>query len=321
MIDFFSSEHHFGPHLRPVYDALPESERGRFLQRRRAYYRGPDSKLVAVASYGDMKKCVRSGVPIALFEHGAGFAFLGVDRKTMPMWGGSYAGGPNRQYASFFPSTNRWVRDANLARYPDTPAPIVGCPKMDALVARPALANERPVIAVSAHWECRAIPETRAALPHYHAQLEELARVALEEGWTVLGHGHPRAQGVLRLLWRELGWEFVPDFNEVAARADLYVADATSTLYEFAALDRPVVVLDAPWYRRDVYHGLRFWDHADLGVRVSEPDQLLPAIRESLEYDPNSTERHEAVREVYPYLGRSAPRSAQVLRGFVERTG
>ena len=58
------------------------------------------------------------------------------------------------------------------------------------------------------------------------------------------------------------------DFDEVMERSTLYICDNSSTLYEFASTGRPVVVLNAPWFRRDIEHGLRFWEHADVGVSV-----------------------------------------------------
>ena len=45
------------------------------------------------------------------------------------------------------------------------------------------------------------------------------------------------------------GIEYVPDFDDVLRRADVYACDNSSTLYEFASTGRPVVVLNAPWYR------------------------------------------------------------------------
>ncbi len=44
-----------------------------------------------------------------------------------------------------------------------------------------------------------------------------------------------------------------------------------------AYLFRRNITLNAPWYRRDVEHGLRFWDNPP-GRMVDGPDQLLDMI-------------------------------------------
>ena len=93
---------------------------------------------------------------------------------------------------------------------------------------------------------------------------------ALAERWTVLGHGHPRILDQLMPVYEELGIEPAYTFEEVLDRASVYCCDNSSTLFEFASLDRPVVVLNPPWYRREVEHGLRFWEAATVGVQVGD---------------------------------------------------
>jgi CDP-glycerol glycerophosphotransferase (TagB/SpsB family) len=116
-------------------------------------------------------------------------------------------------------------------------------------------------------------------------------------------------------LWRQLGIEHVTLFDAVAARADLYVCDNSSTLYEFAALGRPVVVLNSPAYRRDLDLWPRFWRCADVGVQVDRPDDLEVAIHLALDDPPAIAARRRAVvDEVYPLLdGRAAQRSAEAI--------
>ena len=105
-------------------------------------------------------------------------------------------------------------------------------------------------------------------------------------------------------------------FEDVVRRADLYIADNTSTLFEFAALDRPVIVLNAPWYRRGVEHGLRFWEFADVGVQVDDPESLVDAIGRALE-DRDGSRRRSIVRALYANLGDATARAADELATFL----
>jgi CDP-glycerol glycerophosphotransferase (TagB/SpsB family) len=98
------------------------------------------------------------------------------------------------------------------------------------------------------------------------------------------------------------------------SRADLYVADNTSTLYEFAATDRPVVVLSPPFYRRETYHGLRFWDHIP-GIECSHTDHLEACIEEALIDTPSrKKQRRAAVEGAYgPQDGKATERAVEAI--------
>jgi hypothetical protein len=84
--------------------------------------------------------------------------------------------------------------------------------------------------------------------------------------------GHPRDGGAYhrarhaRIEWIEVGAMY--------QRADLLIADNTSLMYEMAHLGRSVIALNAPWFRRDVEHGLRFWSHVP-GIQMESPADLM----------------------------------------------
>jgi hypothetical protein len=153
----------------------------------------------------------------------------------------------------------------------------------------------------------------RSAYTHYRTALPALA-----ERYTLIGHGHPRAWARLERVWRKLGVEPVARFEEVCRRAALYVADNTSTLYEFASTGRPVVVLNAPWYRRSVEHGLRFWQASGVGVHANEPGQLLGAVAVAMD-DPGWQRelRERALRLVYANRRGAAELAAQALEEWL----
>jgi hypothetical protein len=299
---FVASQPHWQHHLRPVYDALEESERGGFSPRRSPI----TGSILVTASFTDYRVSMAAGRgrPVVLFEHGAGFSFS----SDHP----SYAGGKGREKAAMLPAPNRWVQTRNLAAYPGIPAPIVGVPKMDALSQMPD--PDEGIVAISFHWECQAAPETRSALEHYRPGLAALAK---HFKGRIIGHGHPKAWHQISSAFRRVGIPPVQEFQEVVRRASVYVNDCSSTLYEFAALGRPVVVMNAPFYRRDVHHGLRFWDHADVGVEATGPKDLIEAIEEALEDRPQQqARRRAAVEEVYPHLGQAVERAVSELRDW-----
>lgn len=326
MIGALAYEPHFLDHLAPVWHALPESERGEFrtdpalAPRARALGIEPvevpypkaipaepapsfAGRLTLVASYGDLKKGRRMGLgPFVYLEHGIGQSYIGdAHAKEHP----SYSGGRNRAdvVLNLVPNENaaqRW-RDS----YPDTPVEVIGCPKLDTLPAK----EPGPVtVAVSTHFPCSIAPETQSALGNYLHAIEKLPH-------AVIGHGHPRYFGLDR-IYKRIGVEYVPEFTDVCRRADVYVCDNSSTLYEFAATGRPVVVLNAPSYRRDVDHGLRFWEAADVGIQVNRPSELAPAIERALAGD--TSNREHALDIVYAYRSGAAERAARAIAGLRE---
>lgn len=314
MIDFLARERHFADHLAPIWHARhkPRGLQDRFfapddlwghtasLGINPLWPPVPDRPIL-VASYGDLKRARKVGYQrIALIEHGYGQTFS----DDHP----SYAGGRDRDDVSLFLVPNKHAADRNRERNPDAKVEIVGCPKLDTLPTR------RPgplTIAVSFHWDCWRVPESASAFSYYRAILPALA-----EQYRIIGHGHPRAFSGPPLLERRYSRMQIPivrEFADVCRMADLYICDYSSTLYEFASTGRPVVVLNAPHYRKDVHHGLRFWD-AIPGIEVDEPGDLLAAVATALEDPPHLREQREAALDmVYAYRSGAAERAARAL--------
>jgi len=292
-LDAFGVEPQYLDHLLPVWEALPPEYRGT-LYDRRPDGRGP----IMVASYKEYVLSPRR--PVVFVEHGAGQSYNGRHP--------AYSGGPRRDRSILFLCPGEEVARRNRATYPSILSVAVGPPKLDPWIGKPSPGTG--IIALAFHWNAHVAPEGRSALEHYRKALPELAR-----SFHVIGHGHPRAAPTLRKVYRQAGIEYVPSFAEVLDRADLLVCDNSSVLYEFAALDRPVVVLDAPWYRRNVEHGLRFWEHADVGVRVQSPNQLGEAVGPALSDPDEVAERRRRIcRAVYGELdGRSSERAAAAV--------
>lgn len=292
-VDVIASERHFWDHLRPVWEALPAAIRGDIVGQSTRR-----DRLTMVASVSDLRA---TRGPVIYLEHGAGYIYT----TAHP----SYAGGPERERVVLFACTNQRVADANMAAYPDTPTVIVGCPKLDQLLPIPR-PNTRTVV-FAFHWNCGVVPETTSALPYMQNRLRSLAHHPAR-GWAMLGHGHPRSWPRTVAWWGRLGVPTVRDFTDAVTQGDVLVGDTTSVLYEWAALGRPVVVVNSPEYRRDVHHGLRFWEDIP-GPQVDDPDQLDATIHGILDHDTWAPERARITSAVYPYLGQSTPRTVDAI--------
>jgi len=329
-----ATEPHFVDHLAPVWQALPPETRGQFhvgsrASRARAAHHGitpakgrmPKTLdgIALAAAVGDLRRIVKitKVMPVVFFEHGCGLTYS--TRRS------SYAGAKNRPNVVQFVFPNEWSAGPQRAAHPHIPVDVIGStPKLDRwcdIERNDIPANVTPTVAVSFHWDCEIVPETRSALGHYRKALAPL-KAALAGEARIVGHSHPRIVSRASAAFREAGIEFWADFDRVLAEADLYAVDNSSTLYEFASTDRPVVALNCPLYRRHVDHGLRFWEHIP-GLECDAPDQLPDVIREALLDPPGAQERRRnAIREVYPlHDGRSAERAAELVLAALEEHG
>lgn len=294
-----AGEPQFGHHLRPVYEAL--EQRGDYITETSGRY--DTRRPIVVASYGDVKRVRRMGYTrIARMEHGAGQSY-GTGH-------GSYAGGRDHDDVSLFLTPNEYSAALWRAAYPNATVEVVGCTKLDELPRKDP--QEPLTVCVSFHWDCYLVPETVSAFSHYRSALPDLAKA-----YNLIGHGHPRAMPMLTRRYRRMNIELVPTFTEVCRRADLYVCDNSSSLFEFAATGRPVVVLNQPMYRKDVHHGLRFWDAANVGLQVERPNDLVSVVAQALRDTPKLRKaREQALEMVYAYRTGAAARAAAAITAW-----
>lgn len=312
---------HFVDHLASVWHALPAERRGTFavqpgsdrevLERAASHGIGAVVGLpaggpaVLVAASGDLNAAYRLGRPTAIMEHGIGQSYAGASAREAGR-NPSYAGGMARP-ARLFLHPNEHAASRDREAHPRARVEVVGSPFLDEMPVRGA--GPGPVIAATFHFDGTVAPEARPAFAWYRTALLELSR-----RYQVLGHGHPRVIDRLAPWYEQHGIEVVRDFRDVLRRADLLVFDNTSAGYAFAASGRPVVVLDAPDYRRDVHHGLRFWEAADVGVRISKPGDLVAAVELALTDPPEvRASRDAALDIVYAYRSGASARAAAVL--------
>jgi hypothetical protein len=220
---------------------------------------------VLVASEADARRF--RGRPVIYLEHGAGQTYVDAAEN-----GVGYAGGPRLDHVILFLApAARTVRMWEAA-YPSARAVAIGCPVLDRHHGR---TRGGRTVYVTAHWRCSVVPETWPALPTYAPELPALKAWLKERGYELVGHSHPRDQRRFRELFVKHGMGFQPDPDVVLDTAALLVADNTSLMYEAAALDIPVLALNLPTYRRDVEHGLRFWQYVP-GLQCDTPADLIP---------------------------------------------
>lgn len=281
-MDVIASRAHYAAHLAPVA-ALVEDVPG-----------------VLVASYADLCTARRTHDRIVLMQHGAGQSY-GDDHAAYP-------GGSDNDAVGLFLVPGEHPAARWRSRYPGARVEAVGSPRLDSLPRREPAGR---TVAITFHWDAGHHPEARSAFDWFRVALPEL-----RDRFDLIGTGHPRAKHLLR-AYAKLGIEYVPDFEDVCRRADLLIGDNTSALFEFAATDRPVVVMNAPWYRRDVDFGLRFWDAAFVGVNASEPHDLVHAVDGAFDIEPRwAPVRDFYVSRVYAYRSGAAQRSADVIRDW-----
>lgn len=306
MIDLAASHRHYLEHLLPVWRALPAEERGvaYLAHDLRSYIPGsfPIEQIIGrdhpllVAGFDDVR--VARSRPIILMEHGVGQSYGGDPASAGHP---AYAGGQGRHGIAGFLCPNEYAAARNRAANPDAFVEVVGSPRIAALqaVPPPPPPGEIPVVAVSFHWQCSVSHETQSGWQHWGPAVEALARSGEFE---VLGHAHPRMFRDLAPTYRAFGIEPVDDFTQILMRAHVYACDNSSTMFEFAQTRGPVVVLDCPWYRTDVDHGLRFWDAADIGPRIRDRAALPVAVRSALKRRPWPG-ADERLDRVFPLIG------------------
>jgi hypothetical protein len=316
----WASQPHYAEHVAAALAGVPDGLRGDLFVPSRALAAGlrvrgvnvvapddrgwpmPSGEPVVVAGFRDV--AAMRGRRVALLEHGAGQTYVGVRD-------GSYAGGRGRGRVDVFLCPSGRVADVNAAA--GGRVEVVGCPRLDVLWdERQKFGRHRDGnrVAVSFHWRCRLTPECGSA---WDAFKPDVRRFVAEGRWQVLGHGHPRLWGEVGPWWRSLGVEPVEDWTTVVRRADFYVCDNSSTMFEAAAVGLPVVVLTDPEWRRDVEHGLRFWEYADVGPELTPGDSWEWALSDVRLFEDR---RREVVEGVYA-LPPDGSRQATVACGEV----
>lgn len=313
MLNAYASESHYIDHIAPIWQNLSPAIKGTFhTTESQASYATrlgiktettpPNNNHTIVASWGDYKKTTG---PVIYMEHGIGHTYS----NNHP----SYAGSPGKDRVTLFLNQHIVTDTKNRATYPNANHAIIGVPKMDQIKQRPP---QDSVVCLSFHWDARVAPESRSAFRHYRRFIGDINKI---EGINLIGHCHPRKG------WRETvepyytanNIEFVPTFAEVLARADFYIIDNSSTGYEFAAAGRPVIHMNAPWYRKTINHGIRFWDHIP-GPTVENGLQLIRTIPSFITgFETYEPQRKKVVKTLFPHLGNATQVAVKAIENHL----
>ena len=299
----YASLDHYWRHIEPIWNALPPERRGVAV---RKIIELPADGMTLVASYVDLR--MTDGREAVYVEHGAGQSYHGDPRhRAHPSYSGSAA--VSYRHVRLFVCPNDQVAQRWSERWPDIQTVVVGCPKMDERLKT----NLRPIrnmVAWTWHWPAQVCPETQSAIYHYVDNVGRIVEELRRAGFDVMGHAHPRWGGTLQSFWKSVEVEFTPRESDVFDKASILIVDNSSLAYEFASLGRPVVSLNTPSYRRDVDHGLRFWD-AIPGLQCDEPDEVVHTVLMAAEDGEMAQAlRRRAVAKAYGYVDGEASRRA-----------
>lgn len=292
-VDAYCSLRHYLDHLAPVWLALPDEVRGTLIappdvlawgQRSGAPHPVtgalgfPDRRSrdpVLVASFPD-HYAVRPR-PTVMVNHGAGQTYLG---DAQARGNECYSGGPGRERVLLHLEPGALA--ARQSEQAGMPYAVVGSPRLDPWHDGSCRVDHASAkVAIGFHHNGRGCPEQRTALTHYEPVL-----YSLRDQFDLIGHGHPRSWDRTAHMWSKLGVRAESDFARVLDEAAVYVTDTSSTGVEFASTGRPVIFCSAPWYRREVDHGGRFWEWPRHALHVEDPAYLLDAVTTALD-DPD----------------------------------
>lgn len=315
-IDVYASENHYVDHIAPIWLKLPDKYRGTFYVSKNSYQKAqsynidsiislPIGLLTLVASYGDYRK---TNGHVIFMEHGIGNTYS----NDHP----SYAGGMGKDRVVLFLNQHYYTQEKNINAYPSAKQAIIGTPKLDSINRDLNFTfNDKPNICLSFHWDCNVAPETKTAFEHYRGIIPF---INMNKNFNLFFHGHPRDEKVWDNYCKKNNIKRIKDLSKVFEIADIYICDNSSSMYEFAATGKPVIVLNAPWYRKDINHGIRFWEFI-LGPQVDYPKDLFAVIDYMIK-NPHCWDdvRNEIIDILYPNLGFATETAVKTIIDFLE---
>lgn len=345
-VDALCAQEQYADHLAPVMKELPDDRRGvmigprkvvhvadrhglpfiRYSDREEAGSIVAKRKSVVMVSATMDQNVAAPHAQTVFFEHGAGQAY------AIPGGHSSYAGYPHHKNVGAFVMPGPYAANLMRSSYPNHPIVEAGPCKLDPWLSgrrRPMPRGARRRLVFSHHWDCKVCPETRSGLSYFFPlwrAFNHAVQKNPDSAWEIAGHAHPRIREEVRKRCEDAGIPFIESFDEVLDWADVYAVDNSSTLFEFAAVVGPVVVLNPPAYRKTKRHGLRFWEAAEtIGPNLGRPVQedLEKALDQAVKWPARL--RKSAISLAYRYVDGTASAvaakaAAGVAKAFIQPT-
>ncbi|MFA5050973.1 MAG: CDP-glycerol glycerophosphotransferase family protein [Patescibacteria group bacterium] len=260
-LDFFAREIHHQKHAQAIADGFGLTVKSKAEDITADY--------VCVFAYGDLKLMDKLGKKIIFCEHGVGMYY----NNEHPSYAGSKE---HRENVVLRLSPNKMHSDKEKETL-NCPIEIIGVPKLDKYADKKyrVIRKYRPTIAISFHWDCLVCQETRSSFKYFEKVLP-----LLKKNFEIIGHGHPRIIDKIAPYYKKYGIKFTRDFETVLSKADVYICDNSSTIYEWGITRKPIVLLNPPFYRREIEHkgNPRFWKHSDIAPLCDKPEDLERCI-------------------------------------------
>jgi hypothetical protein len=283
VIHSYTPEPHLRLHAAPLAAALAATE-----IRNPASL--PDSAWLIVASRRTARHAPAANV--ILIEHGAGQMYQ-HDAGGVPY---------THDNVRLFIAPRQQVADRGAVLFPNA----------ERIVASPYLEHlPRPgggLVTYTTHSNAATAPESRSTWDHYQWALRSLV-----DAHPTQFHSHPRMINLVQPRAQHLSRPYEPDWPTALAGSSALVVDNSSVMWEACAVGLPIVICNAPWYRRDVEWGMRFWEYSDAGPQVDHPGELVAAVDAVLRHDEWGKRRAEVAGLIYERVTGSTVRAVEAV--------
>ncbi len=235
-----------------------------------------------------------------------------------------------------FPNEDRLRRYVKAGVVHPRRAALVGFPKSDDLInGRWAAGAVRAGLGLEAERPTILYAPTFSPDSSLHLAGEVIVEVLLDAGWNVIVKLHdrslvPHERFTAGIDWRARLARFSaranfalatgPHAGPCLAAADVLVTDHSTVGFEFALLDRPIVVFDAPRLLQSArIHPERWHQLRAMSDLASAPDELPGIVARALAAPARLSDvRRRTAGALFAYPGQASARALDVLYGLLD---